>query len=95
MKKIFAATMIAAAALAGTAASANDNPAQESQAKLQKLWGHEQAYATGSADTGGQVSASRIETDRPNLSTSYFNRAKGTSAAALRLQQVQPTPAGR
>ena len=93
MKKIFGATLIAVAAIA-TSASAMDNPAQNSHAKLQKLWGNEQVYASGTKGTSAQVSASRIETDRPTLSTSA-HRAKGTSAAARRLQALQPTPAGR
>ena len=88
MKKILGATMIVAAAFAGSA-SAMDNPAQNAHAKLQQLWGNSTTY-----ETGGQVSASRVDIDRPTLSTGY-NRAKGTSAAARRLQAVQPTPAGR
>ena len=87
MKTMFATGLILAAAIAAPAAAAEYNPQFETAPKYIGT-----LSSTPAKTVNGQVSASRVDRDRPTLSIDS-HRAKGTNGAYRRLQRFQSRPA--
>ena len=84
MQTIIRTTLVAAAALVGTAALA-ENTSFEQRSKLEALWGSDTKVTTG------QVSATR------NFASPTFERTEKTKAEQIidRLRRNQTRPSGR